>query len=86
MGVSAPTLPTKRMHEFFSQRQLKNALGPKPELPDIDIDDANIMKAARLYLKSNGDETEVPSMAGNKKLSIMLESLYYQMHESVKTE
>jgi hypothetical protein len=31
IGVFAPTLPTKRMHEFFSQRQIKNALGPKPE-------------------------------------------------------
>ncbi|KAF9958698.1 hypothetical protein BGZ65_001241 [Modicella reniformis] len=61
------------MNEFFSQRQLKNALRPKPELPDID--DANIMKAVRLYLKGNGDKVEVPSMAGNKKLRIMLESL-----------
>ncbi|KAK3814566.1 MAG: hypothetical protein JOS17DRAFT_840514 [Linnemannia elongata] len=47
-----------------------NALGPIPELPYIDIDDANI-----LYLRGNGDEAEVPSMVG-KKLRIMLESLY----------
>ncbi|KAG0041805.1 hypothetical protein BGZ83_001278 [Gryganskiella cystojenkinii] len=75
IGVFAPALPTKRMLEFFSQQQLKNALGPKPELPDIDIDDASIMKAVRLYLKGGGDEAEIPLMAGNKKLRIMLESL-----------
>ncbi|KAF8950011.1 hypothetical protein BGZ46_004806 [Entomortierella lignicola] len=75
IGVFAPTLPTKRMNEFFSQQQLKNAQRPKPELPDIEIDDANIMKAIRLYLNDKSDEAEVPSMAGNKKLRIMLESL-----------
>ncbi|KAF9358348.1 hypothetical protein BGX26_001937 [Mortierella sp. AD094] len=74
-GVFAPTLPTKRMNEFISQRQLKNALGPKPELPNIEIYDANIMKAIRLYLKDKSGEAEVQSMPGNKKLRIMLESL-----------
>ncbi|KAG0275038.1 hypothetical protein BGZ96_003977 [Linnemannia gamsii] len=33
------------------------------------------MKAVRLYLKGNGDEAGELSMAGNKKLRIMLESL-----------
>ncbi|KAF9085301.1 hypothetical protein BGX27_003505, partial [Mortierella sp. AM989] len=75
IGVFASTLPTKRMNEFFSQRQLKNAQGPKPELPDIEIDDANIMKAIRLYLKDKSGEAKVPSIAWNKKLRIMLESL-----------
>ncbi|KAG9067142.1 hypothetical protein KI688_011923 [Linnemannia hyalina] len=75
IGVFAPTLPTTRMLEVFSQRQLEKALGPKPELPEIDIDDAKIMKAVRLYLNDRGDEAEMPSMAGNKKLRIMLETL-----------
>ncbi|KAF9361425.1 hypothetical protein BGX34_007135 [Mortierella sp. NVP85] len=74
IGVFAPAFPTKRMLVFFSQQQLKNAFGPKPELPDIDIDDASIMKAVRLYLKGRGDEAEI-MIAGNKKLRIMLETL-----------
>ncbi|KAF9948027.1 hypothetical protein BGZ70_002397, partial [Mortierella alpina] len=48
---------------------------PKPELPDINIDDAKIKKAVRLYLKGNGDEAEVLSMASNKNLRIMLERM-----------
>ncbi|KAG0023831.1 hypothetical protein BGZ80_007853 [Entomortierella chlamydospora] len=75
IGVFAPTLATKRMNESFSQLQLKSAQRPKPELPDIEIDDANIMKAVRFYLKDKSDEVEVSPMAGNKKLRIMLESL-----------
>ncbi|KAF9925730.1 hypothetical protein FBU30_004526 [Linnemannia zychae] len=75
ISVFAPHLATKRMLEVFSQRQLESALGPKSVLPEIDIDDANIMKAVRLYLNNKGDEAEIPSMAGNKKLRIMLESL-----------
>jgi len=48
IGVFAPSLATKRMLEFFSQRQVDDALGPKPELPEIDIDDSKIMNAIRV--------------------------------------
>ncbi|KAI8602512.1 hypothetical protein EDD21DRAFT_371612, partial [Dissophora ornata] len=75
IGVFAPSMPTSRMHEFFSAQQLKIILGPGAELPDIDVDDAKIQKAVRLYLNNKGDEAEVPMTGGNKKIRIMLETL-----------
>ncbi|KAF9537511.1 hypothetical protein EC957_008063 [Mortierella hygrophila] len=75
IGVFAPTMPTIRMHEFFLARQLKVISEPGPELPDVNVDDEKIMKAVRLYLKNKGDEAEVPSVGGNKKIRLMLETL-----------
>ncbi|KAI8595727.1 hypothetical protein EDD21DRAFT_390372 [Dissophora ornata] len=75
IGVFAPSLPTSRMHEFFSAEQLKAISRPEPDLPDININDEMIMKAVRLYLKRKGSEAEVPSVGGNKKIRIMLETL-----------
>ncbi|KAF9573381.1 hypothetical protein BGW38_008440, partial [Lunasporangiospora selenospora] len=75
IGVFAPQMPTCRMQEFFSLEQLKVISGPGPELPDVNVDDEKVMKAVRLYLKKRGDEAEVPSVGGNKKTRIMLETL-----------
>ncbi|KAF9112366.1 hypothetical protein BGX27_003472 [Mortierella sp. AM989] len=75
IGVLAPHMPTSRMQEFFSAEQLKVISRPGSELPDINIEDEMIMKAVRLYLKKKGDEAEVPSVGGNKKIRIMLETL-----------
>ncbi|KAF9086057.1 hypothetical protein BGX27_003276, partial [Mortierella sp. AM989] len=75
IGVFAPTMPTARMREFFSARQLKVVSEPGLELPDANVDDEKIMKAVRLYLKNKGDEAEVPSIGGNKKVRLMLETL-----------
>ncbi|KAF9159199.1 hypothetical protein BGX21_002992 [Mortierella sp. AD011] len=52
IGVLAPTMPTTRMHEFFSARQLKVISEPGPELPDANVDDEKIMKTVRQNLKA----------------------------------
>ncbi|KAF9917565.1 hypothetical protein FBU30_000703 [Linnemannia zychae] len=74
IGVFAPSMPTSRMREFFSSQQLKIAIGPKPDLPDVNVDDKEIMRSVRLYLDNKGDQAEFPSVGG-KKIRIMLESL-----------
>ncbi|KAF9118520.1 hypothetical protein BGX30_004523, partial [Mortierella sp. GBA39] len=47
IGVSAPSMSTRRMEEMFSKKLLYALTKPTVELPDMDFDDSAMMKAVR---------------------------------------
>ncbi|KAF9427888.1 hypothetical protein BGZ94_003939 [Podila epigama] len=74
IGVFAPEMPTRRMLEIFTAKQLKEVAGPPTELPLADLDDAKIMQVVRSYLNNKGEDADT-QMGAKKKVRIMLETL-----------